>query len=114
MTRSYSGVHRLGLILATGLRVRQQVTAPGPPNTTPRFWTVSLEQTERNESGAPNRRLAAMTALLPSVPEIRYLLARLLLAPPVTATFVLSWSIWRRRHQLGAAEAHYRRHQVQL
>lgn len=35
-----------------------------------------MEQTERNESKGTNRRLIRMAALVPSVPEIRYLLAR--------------------------------------
>jgi hypothetical protein len=45
---------------------------------------------------------------LPSVPEIRYLIARLLLQPPTWAAFVLAWSRWRRLHQAAAANAHYR------
>jgi hypothetical protein len=55
-----------------------------------------------------------MAALLPSVPEIRYLLARLLFRPPISTTFLFAWSTWRRQHQLEAAQAHYRRHQMQL
>jgi len=56
-----------------------------------------------------------MAALLPSVPEIRYLLARLILRPRGAARFILAWSLWRRQHQLGAAKAHYRRrHETQL
>jgi hypothetical protein len=56
-----------------------------------------------------------MTAGLPSVPEIRYLFARLLLQPIVRPAFVIAWSRWRRRHQAKAAAAHYRRHaQTQL
>ncbi|AZV19403.1 MULTISPECIES: hypothetical protein [unclassified Mesorhizobium] len=35
-------------------------------------------------------RLTIMTALLPSVPEIRYLLARLLLRPPTSASFIIA------------------------
>jgi hypothetical protein len=73
-----------------------------------------MEQTEQNESGTFNRRLTAMKALLPSVPEIRYLLARMIFTPPMTPIFVITWSLWRRRHQIAAANAHYRRHQMQL
>jgi hypothetical protein len=51
----------------------------------------------------------AMDALLPSVPEIRYLLSRLLLSPPIGKAFVLAWSFWRRRHQFCAAVAHYQK-----
>jgi hypothetical protein len=50
-----------------------------------------------------------MTALVPSVPEIRYLLARLLLRPPISASFIIAWSLWRRQHQADAAIAHYKR-----
>lgn len=42
----------------------------------------------------------------PSVPEIRYLIARLLLAPISRTRYVLAWSRWRRRHQAAAAQAH--------
>jgi hypothetical protein len=45
----------------------------------------------------------------PSVPEIRYLIARLLLAPIARAGFILAWSRWRRQHQARAADAHRRR-----
>jgi hypothetical protein len=79
-----------------------------------RFTPIHLEQTERNESGSSNRRLTAMAALLPSVPEIRYLLARLMLRPPIAADAIMVWSLWRRRHQLSAAKAHYKRHKMQL
>lgn len=48
-----------------------------------------------------------MRALVPTVPEIRYLLARLLLKSPGKTAFVIAWSIWRRQHQAKAAEAHY-------
>jgi len=44
----------------------------------------------------------------PSVPEIRYLIARLLLSRIIRPAFVLAWSAWRRRHQAAAAAAHYR------
>jgi len=46
---------------------------------------------------------------LPSVPEIRYLIARLLLPPIAQASFILNWSRWRRQHQTTAADAHRRR-----
>jgi len=44
------------------------------------------------------------------VPEIRYLLARVLLRPPIGTRFIMAWSLWRRQHQAKAAAAHYRRH----
>jgi hypothetical protein len=46
-------------------------------------------------------------ALLPTISEIRYLLARLLLAAPILRDFVLRWSFWRCRHQASARLAHY-------
>ncbi len=66
-----------------------------------------MGQSERKESGG--RRLMSLAALLPSVPEIRSLLARLLLRPPIRTRFIMAWSLWRRRHQAEAAAAHYRR-----
>jgi hypothetical protein len=51
----------------------------------------------------------SLAALLPTVPEIRYLLARLLLRPPIKTCFIMAWSLWRRQHQAKAAAAHYRR-----
>lgn len=68
-----------------------------------------MGQSERKESGGSSGRLMSLTALLPTVPEIRYLLARLLLRPPIRARFIMAWSVWRRRHQAKAAAAHYRR-----
>jgi hypothetical protein len=50
-----------------------------------------------------------MAALVPSVPEIRYLLARLLIHPPTHKPFIVAWSLWRRRHQAAATINHYRR-----
>jgi hypothetical protein len=49
-----------------------------------------------------------MLDLVPTVPEIRRLLGRLLLPPPSDVIFVFAWSIWRRMHQAGAALAHYK------
>jgi hypothetical protein len=69
-----------------------------------------MEQTERNESGRDNRRLIRMAALVPSVPEIRYLLARLLIHPRTQKPFIMAWSLWRRRHQAAATISHYKRH----
>jgi len=69
-----------------------------------------MGQTERNESEQANRRLIRMTALVPSVPEIRYLLARLRIGLPTQKPFVLAWSLWRRRHQATATVSHYKRY----
>ena len=71
-----------------------------------------IRQTEQNESGA--RRLTAIRLSLPSVPEIRSLIAKLLLQSYLRSPFILAWSAWRQRHQFSAAEAHYRAHKTQL
>jgi hypothetical protein len=56
-----------------------------------------------------------LTAIgLPGVPEIRNLMARLLLQPIVKATFVVRWLQWRCRHQAMAARCHYRRRGPEL
>jgi len=68
-----------------------------------------MGQSERKESGHPSGRPMSLTALLPTVPEIRYLLARLRLRPPRRTRFVMAWSLWRRKHQAKAAAAHDRR-----
>lgn len=68
-----------------------------------------MEQTERNESEHANLRLIRMAALVPSVPEIRYLLARILICPPTRKPFILAWSWWRRQHQAAATISHYKR-----
>jgi hypothetical protein len=48
------------------------------------------------------------------VPEIRWLITKLLLQSPLRTAFVLTWSAWRQRHQFEAAQAHYRAHKTQL
>jgi hypothetical protein len=45
---------------------------------------------------------------------MRTLIAKLLLRQPVRRSFVLAWSGWRQRHQISAAQAHYKRHHMQL
>jgi hypothetical protein len=49
-----------------------------------------------------------MRRLVPSAPEIKAILVRLVFPPPILRAFVFSWSLWRRVHQARAAEAHYR------
>jgi hypothetical protein len=72
----------------------------------PRGW----QQTERTES-VSDRGLSVPMLPLPSVPEIRYLIARLLLRSLNSFCFILAWSRWRRRHQAAAARAQYRAQQ---
>ena len=70
------------------------------------------QQTEQNKSGRP--RLIPTPMGSPGVPGIRIPIAKLLLRPPLRTNFILAWSVWRQRHQLTAAEAHYRFQQTQL
>jgi hypothetical protein len=56
--------------------------------------------------------LSWIVAGLPSVPEIRHVLARLLFKAVPTIDFVWAWSRWRRQHQANAARAHYRNRSI--
>jgi hypothetical protein len=47
-----------------------------------------------------------------SVPELRRLLWRLVLAVPQTVRHILAWSQWRRRHQRVAQYDHYKRREL--
>jgi len=53
----------------------------------------------------------AMDLLPLTVPEVRRLLFALVWQPPPTATHILHWSAWRRRHQAHAKRSHIRRRQ---
>ncbi|GGY20381.1 hypothetical protein GCM10010358_83330 [Streptomyces minutiscleroticus] len=44
-----------------------------------------------------------------TVPEIRRRLTAVFRPPAVTAARLLSWSLWRRRHQATARRSYYRR-----
>jgi len=68
-----------------------------------------MEQTKRNEPKGANRRLIRMAALVLSVPEIRYLLARPLIFPPTQKPYIIACSPWGRRHQAAATLCHYAR-----
>src|SRR4051794_29611135 len=52
----------------------------------------------RCASGEVGRRSAPIR-FRPTVPEIRYLLARLLLTSPTRPAFIMAWSLWRRPPQ---------------
>ncbi len=52
-----------------------------------------MRQKSERHRDAADRRLSIMSKLLPSTAEIKYLLARLLLKPPIAASFVMDWSI---------------------
>ena len=56
-----------------------------------------------------------LAALVPSVPEIQTLLARLIVNPSHRASDIIQWSLWRRQHQAAAAVSHYKKRlQTQL
>ena len=80
-------------------------------------------QTERKESR--RRRRGRLRRYIPrrgpdplpqlSAPEIRHLLAGLVVAVAPIRDLLLDWSLWRRRHQATARAAHLRsRHKRQL
>ena len=52
------------------------------------------------------RRLNWILAGLPSIPEFRHVLSRLLVKALPSLDFVWAWSRWRRQHQAVAANAH--------
>lgn len=76
-----------------------------------RFAPIRFEKTEQNESSHGDRRLKLLVNLVPFVPEIRSLLARILFKPVLDLVFIFGWSLWRRRHQDAVAQAHYRKRQ---
>jgi hypothetical protein len=49
-----------------------------------------------------------------SVPELRRLLWRLVLAVPQTVRHILAWSQWRRQHQTTAQYYHYKRREARV
>jgi hypothetical protein len=56
-----------------------------------------------------------LTAIgLPGVPEIRNLIARVLLRPIARTRFVVGWLRWRCCHQAMAARGHYRRRGMEM
>ncbi len=63
-----------------------------------------------NERSKPDNRRLIMRALVPSAPEIRYLLARLILNSPHGRRFVMPGRTGSRKHQLQATTAHYKRY----
>jgi hypothetical protein len=44
-----------------------------------------------------------------SVPEIRHLLCWLVWQKTLEQSFILAWSVWRRKHQAKAQFYHYQR-----
>jgi len=52
-----------------------------------------------------------LAALVPAVPEIQTLLARLVFKPSHRPSDIIQWSLWRRKHQASAAISHYKRRQ---
>ncbi|MBZ9863012.1 transposase [Mesorhizobium sp. CA12] len=92
--RSWHGWHRHMSLCMTALAFLSKLSADLRRSA----WSKPNETSQR-----VNRRLIRMTALVPSVPEIRYLLARILIFPPTQKPFIIAWSLWRRRHQAAAS-----------
>jgi SRSO17 transposase len=62
------------------------------------------------ELGKGGRRAARQLLVPLSVPEVRRLIARIVLGrPPPAPAFVLAWSFWRRAHQAAAQAFHWGR-----
>jgi len=61
-----------------------------------------LRQTGHNESGTPRRPALALSGVW-SMPEIRSLIAKLLLPARAGPAFIWAWSHWRRAHRFTAA-----------
>jgi hypothetical protein len=60
----------------------------------------------QKESGSPRGGVTLALAKLPTTPEIRSLIAKLLLPIRRHPAFVWAWSRWRREHQAQAAISH--------
>ncbi len=90
--RSYTGWHRhitlvmLAYAFLVSIRVHDKSHLPAP---------------------VPREESVLTQPLLPmTTSEVRHLLARLFFPPPSGVTGVLSWSVWRRRHQYRAGQCH--------
>ncbi|WP_257981134.1 hypothetical protein [Streptomyces sp. CB02959] len=91
--RNWTSWHRhitLAMLALASLTVLAADAPPEPPADTYHF--------------ARSRHPITLT-----VPEIRHLLAAVFHPPAVTATELLHWSNWHRRHQATARRSHYRR-----
>jgi hypothetical protein len=74
---------------------------------------IGFRQSKRKESDERSSRLNRIKSLIPSVQEIRALLARLLLPRDLARPFVFAWSLWRRHNRASAAVADYKRNKLQ-
>jgi SRSO17 transposase len=90
--RSYTGWHRhitlvmLAYAFLVSIRVHDKSHLPAP---------------------VPREESVLTQPLIPmTTSEVRHLLARLFFPPPSGVTGVLSWSVWRRRHQYRAGQCH--------
>jgi len=106
--RSYTGWYRhitlvmLAYAFLVSIRVHDESHLPMPPEeavlTPP---VIPTEEAMLTPPVIPTEEVIRMTTS-----EVQHLLARLFFPAPSGVTFVLAWSIWRRRHQYRAGQCH--------
>ena len=69
---------------------------------------IAPRGTEQMEAKPPDRRLADIDDLMPSIPELRTLVAGLPPGPPTSWAPVMQWSFRRGRRRAAAARAHHK------
>ena len=69
---------------------------------------ASRSGVRRRSRAAPKKRQTPCELIPPTLPEVRRLLIRVASGAPAGREFCMEWSQWRRRHQAGAVQAHYR------
>ncbi|GAA3503284.1 hypothetical protein GCM10019016_103940 [Streptomyces prasinosporus] len=75
----------------------------------PAVATALASDAAPQQPAIPEKPARVSRLITPTVLESRRLLAAFPNPPTVSATGLLSWSIWRRRHQATARRSHYRR-----
>jgi SRSO17 transposase len=73
------------------------------------FLTAVAAGAAPNPSADPHHPASSRDPIKLTVPEIRHLLAAVFNPPALSATRLLHWSNWRRRHQATARRSHYQR-----
>ena len=81
---------------------------PDAPPELPRpLLPIIINNPSHLPANAPPDRSKQPQPLIPiTTSEVRHLLARLFFPPPSHAARVLTWSVWRRRHQYQAGQCH--------
>ncbi|MFI6851076.1 hypothetical protein [Streptomyces sp. NPDC050416] len=73
------------------------------------FLTAVAASTATGQPADPHHPTRSNDPITVTVPEIRHLLSVAFNTPATSATRLLHWSNWRRRHQATARRSHYRR-----